>query len=520
MLAQQEAINDFMLHKLQSNPENDIGLMSIGGTRPNVVVPLCREQMTLQKKLFALQCTGSVDPYTALRIGALMLKNRQEKHHSKRVVLFFGSQLNATKTANSSKRLTTLGQNFRKTNISLDLIIFGSQDEIKFGTEFFEPLKKILGDNCQLSTAISGTSLSSLLLPIDTVQHTSNAVILPQNGEDDPELAYAIQLSLQDYQQQKQSNDLSTHKNAKDENSKLVPLESKISKERIEQKSNIDVQPKQMDLTCKQNEAKVQKTNSKNELNKVIVKKEILSNNKFDGISKSKIGNSSIENSSSQISVYKSALSNCGNSKERIPSSFSSKSSISNSIGKSKLNLFEEELLEKLLSSKYFKHLKSTWLKQRRLNTKKVRLSQTESPSSKRTENSSSSGKLQSSIIRQPPRMANSRLSIGSSRVKVYEPSSKESKRYRGKIKDMLTTKANLVEKLSSNKVNGEKTISKQVSEIKSIEKSESNLPSVKVPTKEPDSGTPLALSKIGLNKEEQTNKIVSSLETKSDEKK
>ena len=222
-MQQREAVAELLRVQMRSNPENDIALMATSGrqNRPEMLLPLSREQVTFQRKLYAAESQGTADPITSLRIAQLALKHRKNRRANQRVVLFLGSPLNEekensqskgkgkekekTNTTTSARELKRLGLALRKANISLDLVVFGEPAEVAKSVQTLQPLVTALGPTmCQLISVhspqqvISQQLLQQLNWLTETVQRAGPAVLGEDGESGDAELMLAIQMSLQE----------------------------------------------------------------------------------------------------------------------------------------------------------------------------------------------------------------------------------------------------------------------------------------------------------------------------------
>lgn len=102
-------------------------------------------------------------------------------------------------------RIRQLGQSLRKANIFLDIVLFGTLEEMSHASELLQPLVHTMGANCQLISVTDQQSLSSTVLQQLTwlvgVVREAGPVVLGSDGSEDPELMLAIQMSLQSMNQ-------------------------------------------------------------------------------------------------------------------------------------------------------------------------------------------------------------------------------------------------------------------------------------------------------------------------------
>jgi len=202
-MAQQEAANEVMQLKFRTNPNNTVALISMGGAWPQMLVPLYRQRVTLQRQLYAMKPCGEVDPLTTLRIAKLVFKHSQGPRLTQRVMLFICSPVQHIKVA---EHIHTVGEAMYRAHILLDIILLGTVEELARTYALFQPLAARLGDKCQIMTVTGERSLTYAIMGqleslIGVIRELEPAAV-GNEGSEDPELMLAIQMSLQDMQKQ------------------------------------------------------------------------------------------------------------------------------------------------------------------------------------------------------------------------------------------------------------------------------------------------------------------------------
>nr|ADD38515.1 26S proteasome non-ATPase regulatory subunit 4 [Lepeophtheirus salmonis] len=89
--AQQDAVNLITQSKLRSNPESNVGLLTLGCLE--VLVTLTTDSGKLLAKLHGVTPTGNIQLISGIKIAHLALKHRQGKNHKTRIVVFIGSPI-------------------------------------------------------------------------------------------------------------------------------------------------------------------------------------------------------------------------------------------------------------------------------------------------------------------------------------------------------------------------------------------------------------------------------------------
>ncbi|KAK5001283.1 hypothetical protein LTR28_012853, partial [Elasticomyces elasticus] len=120
--AQADAVNLIFQVKTQ-NAESSVGLMSMGGSGPEVLTTLTTNPGKILDGLHRTKIRGEAHLYTGIMIAALALKHRQNKSQRQRIIAFTCSSLPHPSDAQSS--LVKLAKRMKKNNISVDFVAFG-----------------------------------------------------------------------------------------------------------------------------------------------------------------------------------------------------------------------------------------------------------------------------------------------------------------------------------------------------------------------------------------------------------
>ncbi|GAB0137008.1 hypothetical protein EsDP_00005291 [Epichloe bromicola] len=124
--AQVDAVSVLFQSITQGNPESSVGLMSLGGKGPEVLVTLTTEQGKILEGLHRTKkkIGGSSHLKTGIQVAALALKHRQNRSQRQRIIVFVCSPIEE-----NEKELTQLAKKMKKGNISVDFILFGDLDD-------------------------------------------------------------------------------------------------------------------------------------------------------------------------------------------------------------------------------------------------------------------------------------------------------------------------------------------------------------------------------------------------------
>lgn len=210
--AQQDAVNLVCLSKTKSNPENNVGLITMSPT-VKVLVTMTTEVERILATLHQVQPDGPLQFLTGIKIAHLALKHRQGKNHRMRIVAFVGSPIE-----NDEKELVKIAKKLKKEKVSVDVVNFGQDAEnTEKLTTFINTINGSEGTGSHLVTIPPGTLLSDALMhsPIIVGEDGSGAVPgLPgsSGGEfefgfdpaSDPELAMALRISMEEQRQRQE----------------------------------------------------------------------------------------------------------------------------------------------------------------------------------------------------------------------------------------------------------------------------------------------------------------------------
>ncbi|KAG5987646.1 hypothetical protein E4U43_004984 [Claviceps pusilla] len=124
--SQVDAVNVLFQSITQGNPESSVGLMSMGGKGPEVLVTLTTEQGKILDGLHRTKkkISGSSHLKTGIEVATLALKHRQNRSQRQRIIVFICSHIEE-----NDKELTQLAKRMKKGNISVDFILFGDLDD-------------------------------------------------------------------------------------------------------------------------------------------------------------------------------------------------------------------------------------------------------------------------------------------------------------------------------------------------------------------------------------------------------
>ncbi|XP_056632286.1 26S proteasome non-ATPase regulatory subunit 4 [Diorhabda carinulata] len=214
--AQQDAVNLVCHSKTRSNPENNVGLLTLA--KVEVLATLTSDVGRILSKLHQVQPNGEINLHTGIRIAHLALKHRQGKNHKMRIVAFVGSPV-----ASEEKELVKLAKKLKKEKVNVDVISFGEDgSNSNVLTIFINTLNGKDGTSSHLVTVPPGPHLSDALIssPIIQGEDGTGATGLGGSGfefgvdpNEDPELALALRVSMEE-QRQRQEDEARRAKDA------------------------------------------------------------------------------------------------------------------------------------------------------------------------------------------------------------------------------------------------------------------------------------------------------------------
>ncbi|KAL4446273.1 hypothetical protein ABPG77_003080 [Micractinium sp. CCAP 211/92] len=155
--AQADAVNLLAGAKTQHHPENTVGVMTMAGKTPQVLVTPTPELGKVLNAMQQMRIEGDVNLATAVQIAQLALKHRQNKNQRQRVVIFIGSPISEEKDA-----LVKIAKKLKKNNVAVDIVSFGCEEENGEKLEAFHAAVNS-NDNSHLVTVPPGTILSDML---------------------------------------------------------------------------------------------------------------------------------------------------------------------------------------------------------------------------------------------------------------------------------------------------------------------------------------------------------------------
>ncbi|KAJ8874288.1 hypothetical protein PR048_025134 [Dryococelus australis] len=205
--AQQDAVNLVCHSKTRSNPENNVGLLTLANVE--VLATLTSDVGRILSKLHQVQPNGNINLLTGIRIAHLALKHRQGKNHKMRIVVFVGSPVET-----EEKELVKLAKRLKKEKVNVDIVSFGEEiPNSDLLMAFVNALNGKDGGGSHLVTVPPGPHLSDALISSPVIQGEDGMGGAGLGGSgfefgvdpnEDPELALALRVSMEEQRQRQE----------------------------------------------------------------------------------------------------------------------------------------------------------------------------------------------------------------------------------------------------------------------------------------------------------------------------
>uniref|UniRef100_A0A3B3U0W8 26S proteasome non-ATPase regulatory subunit 4 n=2 Tax=Poecilia TaxID=8080 RepID=A0A3B3U0W8_9TELE len=205
--AQQDAVNIVCHSKTRSNPENNVGLITMANNC-EVLTTLTSDSGRILSKLHAVQPTGRISFCTGIRVAHLALKHRQGKNHKMRIIAFVGSPVE-----DNEKDLVKMAKRLKKEKVNVDIINFGEEEvNTEKLTAFINTLNGKEGTGSHLVTVPPGPSLADALLSSPILAGEGGSMMglgasdfeFGVDPSADPELALALRVSMEEQRQRQE----------------------------------------------------------------------------------------------------------------------------------------------------------------------------------------------------------------------------------------------------------------------------------------------------------------------------
>ncbi|KAF8960248.1 hypothetical protein BDZ97DRAFT_1834674, partial [Flammula alnicola] len=181
--AQSDAVNVVFQTKIDSNPENTVGIMTMAGKAPEVLVTNTKDLGQILGGVHdaSAKVGGEIDIPTALAVAQLALKHRENKNLRQRIIVFVGSPP-AEGEDRDEKAMVKLAKKLKKNNVAVDIVAFGDGIEEGEGERVLKAFVDNInsGDNSHLLTVPPGPHLLSDMLISSPILSADRSVSIPE----------------------------------------------------------------------------------------------------------------------------------------------------------------------------------------------------------------------------------------------------------------------------------------------------------------------------------------------------
>ncbi|KAG1875435.1 hypothetical protein DFJ58DRAFT_675267 [Suillus subalutaceus] len=232
--AQSDAVKTIFQTKIDSNPENTVGVMTMANKGPEVLVTHSKDIGQIIKALHVTSSKigGSIDIPTAINIAQLALKHRENKNLRQRIIVFVGSPLEGQGA--DEREMVKLAKRLKKNNVAVDFVAFGDgvEEETNVLKAFVDNTAN--SDNSHLVSVPPGTHLLSDVIISSPILSEDRGIPPEAMGDIggasgsgganfefgvdpslDPELALALRMSMEE-EQARQAVEEQTRQSATD----------------------------------------------------------------------------------------------------------------------------------------------------------------------------------------------------------------------------------------------------------------------------------------------------------------
>ncbi|KAF7331524.1 Multiubiquitin chain binding protein MBP1 [Mycena kentingensis (nom. inval.)] len=238
--AQSDAVTTVTQTKIDANPENTVGIMTMAGKAPEVLVTHTKDIGQILSAIHATKSKigGAIDIPTAIAVAQLALKHRSNKNLRQRIIVFVASPL--VGAAADEKGMVKLAKKLKKNNVAVDVVCYGdgieevAQTQAQGGEEESkQPVLKTFVENASssenshiitvpptMNVLLSEALIASPILAGDRMAGIPDDLVPGGGGADgggsganananndfefgvdpslDPELAMALRMSMQE----------------------------------------------------------------------------------------------------------------------------------------------------------------------------------------------------------------------------------------------------------------------------------------------------------------------------------
>ncbi|KAJ9081236.1 proteasome regulatory particle base subunit rpn10 [Entomophthora muscae] len=201
--AQHDAVNILFRSKTGSNPENTVGVLTMAGKGPEVLVTLTSDLGKVLNAIHRVSIGGNPNFTTGIQVAQLALKHRQNKNQRQRIIVFVGSPIHE-----NEKDLVRLAKKMKKNNVAVDIINYGETSVNETKLQAFMDAVTSSSNSYLLNVHPGPQLLSDMVISSPIISEDGMASSLGRGDnsnfefgvdpELEPELAMALRLSLEE----------------------------------------------------------------------------------------------------------------------------------------------------------------------------------------------------------------------------------------------------------------------------------------------------------------------------------
>jgi 26S proteasome regulatory subunit N10 len=128
--AQVDSVNMLCSAKMQSHPENTVGLLTSAGRSARILISATQDPGKVFSCMHDVQLDGTADIVGSIQKAQLALKHRQNPVQRQRIVVFVSSPVNVDEEA-----LVKLGKKLKKNSVAVDIVHVSDDTDGANGTK-------------------------------------------------------------------------------------------------------------------------------------------------------------------------------------------------------------------------------------------------------------------------------------------------------------------------------------------------------------------------------------------------
>ncbi|EGE00963.1 26S proteasome regulatory subunit S5A [Trichophyton equinum CBS 127.97] len=208
--AQADAVNLVHSVKTQAHPQSAVGLMSMGGNGPEVLVTLTEDIGKILEGLHRTKIGGTSHLASSIQVAYLALKHRKEKAQRQRIIVFSCSPV-----VEDEKSFVKLALKMKKNNKPFhEAVNSGNGSNLVI----IPPGPNLLSDSILPTPILGGRGMGSREAGEDVGGGSFDFGIDPSA---DPELAFALRMSLEEEKARLEKEKQEKEKQAKESMDKI-----------------------------------------------------------------------------------------------------------------------------------------------------------------------------------------------------------------------------------------------------------------------------------------------------------